>query len=87
MLSRLQINNLRKRLDQEMKLKRRYLLESPAENLRMRQLRETLADSLRTVSQNPTLDALLLDHETKKLNSSLHMVKTDPLRSLASSRK
>lgn len=77
-----QISNLRKRLDQEMKLKRRYLLESPAENLRIRQLRETLADSLRTVSQNPTLDALLLDHETKKLNSSLHLVKSDRLRSL-----
>lgn len=65
-----------------MKLKRKYLLESPTENLRLRQLRETLADSLKTVSQNPTLDALLLDHETKKLNSSLHLVKSDHIRSL-----
>lgn len=68
-----------------MRLKRRYLLESPSENLRMRQLRETLADSLRTVSENPTLDALLLDHETKKLNSSLHLVKSSHIRSLVPS--
>jgi rootletin len=37
----------------------------------MQQLRQALGDSLRTVSQDPSLDALLLEHEARKLDTTL----------------
>lgn len=37
----------------------------------MQQLRQALGDSLRTVAQDPSLDALLLEHEARKLDSTL----------------
>lgn len=37
----------------------------------MQQLRQALGDSLRTVSQDPSVDALLLEHEARKLDNTL----------------
>jgi rootletin len=37
----------------------------------MQQLRQALGDSLRTVSQDPSLDALLLEHEARKLDTTV----------------
>lgn len=37
----------------------------------MQQLREALGDSLRTVSQDPTLDPDLLEQETRKLDTTM----------------
>jgi len=37
----------------------------------MQQLRQALGDSLRTVAQDPSLDAVLLEHEARKLDSTV----------------
>lgn len=62
---------LRDQLNQEIKRRQMYVLRSSRTGREMQQLRQTLGDSLRTVSQDPTLDALLLEHETRKLDNTL----------------
>lgn len=66
-----QISLLRDQLNQEIKRRQQYVLRSTRAGREMQQLRQALGDSLRTVSQDPSLDALLLEHEARKLDSTL----------------
>jgi len=67
----LQIQLLREQLNQEVKRRQLYVLRSSRTGREMQQLRQALGDSLRTVSQDPSLDALLLEHEARKLDTTL----------------
>lgn len=62
---------LRDQLNQEIKRRQQYVLRSTRAGREMNQLRQALGDSLRTVSQDPSLDALLLEHEARKLDTTL----------------
>ncbi|KAJ8974641.1 hypothetical protein NQ317_019876 [Molorchus minor] len=66
-----QVTLLREQLNQEIKRRQQYVLRSTKAGREMQQLRQALGDSLRTVSQDPSLDALLLEHEARKLDSTL----------------
>lgn len=48
-----------------------YIMRSARAGQEMAQLRSALGDSLRTVCQEPSVDAGLLEHETRKLDSTL----------------
>lgn len=63
--------SLREQLNQEIKRRQQYVFRSSKAGREMQQLRQTLGDSLRTVSQDPSLDALLLEHEARKLDDNL----------------
>lgn len=62
---------LREQLNQEVKRRQMYLLRSARAGREMQQIRQALGDSLRTVAQDPSLDADLLEHETRRLDSTL----------------
>lgn len=47
------------------------MLRSTKAGREMAQLRQALGDSLRTVSQDPAVDALLLEHEARKLDDNI----------------
>ncbi|XP_020278588.1 rootletin isoform X2 [Pseudomyrmex gracilis] len=66
-----QIQLLREQLNQEIKRRQLYVLRSTRAGREMQQLRQALGDSLRTVAQDPSLDAVLLEHEARKLDSTL----------------
>lgn len=66
-----QITLLRDQLNQEIKRRQQYVLRSTRAGREMQQLRQALGDSLRTVSQDPSLDALMLEHEARKLDNTL----------------
>ncbi|XP_063909729.1 rootletin isoform X3 [Zophobas morio] len=66
-----QVTLLREQLNQEIKRRQQYVLRSTKAGREMQQLRQALGDSLRTVSQDPSLDALLLEHEARKLDNTL----------------
>jgi rootletin len=66
-----QIQLLKEQLNQELERRRLYILRSSRAGREMQQLRQTLDDSLRTVEQDPSLDAVLLEHEARKLDSAL----------------
>lgn len=66
-----QVTLLREQLNQEIKRRQQYVLRSSKAGREMQQLRQALGDSLRTVSQDPSLDALLLEHEARKLDSNI----------------
>uniref|UniRef100_A0A6P7GY35 Rootletin isoform X1 n=2 Tax=Diabrotica virgifera virgifera TaxID=50390 RepID=A0A6P7GY35_DIAVI len=66
-----QITLLREQLNQEIKRRQQYVMRSSKAGREMQQLRQALGDSLRTVSQDPSLDALLLEHEARKLDNTL----------------
>ncbi|XP_043473527.1 rootletin isoform X3 [Leptopilina heterotoma] len=66
-----QIQLLRDQLNQEIKRRQLYVYRSTQAGREMQQLRQALGDSLRTVSQDPSLDAVLLEHEARKLDSTL----------------
>ncbi|XP_071554708.1 uncharacterized protein Root isoform X2 [Temnothorax nylanderi] len=66
-----QIQLLREQLNQEIKRRQLYVLRSSRAGREMQQLRQALGDSLRTVAQDPSLDAVLLEHEARKLDSTL----------------
>ncbi|VEN46754.1 unnamed protein product [Callosobruchus maculatus] len=66
-----QVSLLREQLNQEIKRRQQYLLRSSKTDREMQQLRQTLGESLRTVSQDPSLDALLLEHEARRLDNTL----------------
>lgn len=56
---------LREQLAQEAKRRQMYILRSSRVGREMHQLRQTLGDSLRHVSQEP-LDPALLESETRR---------------------
>lgn len=62
---------LREQLNQEIKRRQQYVMRSSKAGREMQQLRQALGDSLRTVSQDPSVDALLLEHEARKLDNTL----------------
>lgn len=62
---------LREQLNEEVKRRQLYIMRSTRAGQEMQQLRHALGESLRTVSQEPSLDAGLLEHETRKLDSQL----------------
>ncbi|XP_048516967.1 rootletin [Dendroctonus ponderosae] len=66
-----QVKLLREQLNEEIKRRQQYVLRSTKAGREMQQLRQALGDSLRTVSQDPSLDALLLEHEARKLDNTL----------------
>lgn len=66
-----QLTMLREQLNQEIKRRQQYVLRSTKAGREMQQLRQALGDSLRTVSQDPSLDALLLEHEARKLDDNI----------------
>ncbi|CAH1181054.1 unnamed protein product [Phyllotreta striolata] len=66
-----QVTLLRDQLNQEIKRRQQYVMRSSKAGREMQQLRQALGDSLRTVSQDPSLDALLLEHEARKLDNTL----------------
>lgn len=61
-----QISLLKEQLAQEAKRRQMYVLRSTKASREMQQLRQTLGDSLRHVSQEP-IDAMLLEHEARRL--------------------
>ncbi|CAD6231744.1 GSCOCG00001565001-RA-CDS [Cotesia congregata] len=66
-----QIQLLREQLSQEIKRRQLYVLRSTRAGREMQHLRQALGDSLKTVSQDPSLDAVLLEHEARKLDSTV----------------
>uniref|UniRef100_A0ABD2WUT6 Rootletin-like coiled-coil domain-containing protein n=1 Tax=Trichogramma kaykai TaxID=54128 RepID=A0ABD2WUT6_9HYME len=66
-----QIHALREQLNQEIKRRQLYVLRSSRAGREMQQIRQALGDSLRTVSQDPSLDAVLLEHEARKLDCTM----------------
>lgn len=67
----MQIQLLREQLNQEIKRRQLYVLRSSRAGREMQHIRQALGDSLRTVSQDPSLDALLLEHEARKLDTTV----------------
>ncbi|XP_034942532.1 rootletin isoform X2 [Chelonus insularis] len=66
-----QIHELRDKLNQEIKRRQSYVLRSSRAGREMEHLRKALGDSLRTVAQDPSLDAVLLEHESRKLDTTV----------------
>ncbi|KAK6626450.1 hypothetical protein RUM44_008923 [Polyplax serrata] len=66
-----QIQLLREQLNQEVKRRQMYVLRSSRAGREMQQLRQALGDSLRTVAQDPALDPVLLEQETRKLDTTV----------------
>lgn len=66
-----QIQLLREQLNQEVKRRQLYVLRSSRAGREMQQIRQALGDSLRTVSQDPQLDSLLLEQEARKLDTTM----------------
>ncbi|XP_066156628.1 rootletin isoform X1 [Euwallacea fornicatus] len=73
-----QIKLLRDQLNEEIKRRQQYVLRSTKAGREMQQLRQALGDSLRTVSQDPSVDALLLEHEARKLDNTLSSTSSLP---------
>ncbi|PIK36534.1 putative rootletin isoform X2 [Apostichopus japonicus] len=67
-----QNNILRDQLEKEMKKRQSYINLSSKTTDEIQDLRQMLSDSLHNVSRDPTLDPLLLEHETKKLDDSFN---------------
>lgn len=61
---------LREQLNEEVKRRQLYIMRTSRTGQEMQQLRQALGDSLRSVSQDP-LDPGLLEHEARKLDSTL----------------
>ncbi len=62
---------LKDQLNAEIKKRQLYILRTAKAGEEIREIRQSLDESLRTVSRDPTLDALLLEQEARKLDSSL----------------
>ncbi|CAG9769436.1 unnamed protein product [Ceutorhynchus assimilis] len=80
-----QVKLLREQLNEEIKRRQQYVLRSTKAGREMQQLRQALGDSLRTVSQDPSLDALLLEHEARKLDNMSTTASLPPALGLPSS--
>uniref|UniRef100_A0A8D8VW00 Rootletin n=1 Tax=Cacopsylla melanoneura TaxID=428564 RepID=A0A8D8VW00_9HEMI len=65
-----QIQMLREQLNSEIKRRQLYIYRDTRAGKEMQQLRQALGDSLRTVAQDPSVDALLLEHEANKLDTT-----------------
>lgn len=65
------VRSLREQLNEEVRRRQLYIMRTSRTGQEMQQLRQALGESLRTVSQDPSLDAGVLEHETRKLDSTL----------------
>ena len=63
----LQVSTLKDQLSQEMKKRQEFISRSARAGDDINDLRNMLGSSLGNVARDPSLDPLLLDHETKKL--------------------
>ncbi|XP_063827112.1 rootletin [Ostrinia nubilalis] len=66
-----QAAQLRAQLSAEIRRRQAYVARSGRAARDVQRLRSALGDSLRTVSQDPALDCYTLEHETRKLDSTL----------------
>lgn len=66
-----QVRMLREQLNEEVKRRQLYIMRTSRTGQEMQHLRHALSDSLRAVSQEPSLDAGMLEHEARKLDSTL----------------
>ncbi|XP_073992313.1 ciliary rootlet coiled-coil, rootletin isoform X3 [Rhodnius prolixus] len=74
-----QIKMLRDQLNQEVKRRQMFILRSGQTGREVQQLHRALDTSLRNVSQDPGLDAYALESETRKLDTSLATVGSQPI--------
>lgn len=70
---------LRDQLNQEVKRRQMFILRSGQTGREVQQLHRALDTSLRNVSQDPGLDAYALESETRKLDTSLATVGSQPI--------
>ncbi|KAJ0177971.1 hypothetical protein K1T71_006844 [Dendrolimus kikuchii] len=66
-----QAAQLRTQLSAEIRRRQAYVARSGRASRDVQRLRSALGDSLRTVSQDPALDSYTLEHEARKLDSTL----------------
>nr|XP_049693246.1 rootletin isoform X1 [Helicoverpa armigera] len=66
-----QASQLRSQLTAEIRRRQAYIARSGRAARDVQRLRSALGDSLRTVSQDPALDSYTLEHEARKLDSTL----------------
>ncbi|CAH0723529.1 unnamed protein product, partial [Brenthis ino] len=66
-----QLSQLRTQLSAEIRRRQAYVARSGRAARDVQRLRSALGDSLRTVSQDPALDSYTLEHEARKLDSTL----------------
>ncbi|CAK1541264.1 unnamed protein product [Leptosia nina] len=66
-----QISQLRSQMSAEIRRRQSYVARSGRAARDMQRLRTALGDSLRTVSQDPALDSYTLEHEARKLDTTL----------------
>ncbi|XP_039750865.1 rootletin [Pararge aegeria] len=66
-----QLSQLRSQLSAEIRRRQTYIARSGRAARDVQGLRSALRDSLRTVSQDPALDSYTLEHEARKLDSTL----------------
>ncbi|KAM3959769.1 LOW QUALITY PROTEIN: ciliary rootlet coiled-coil, rootletin [Aphomia sociella] len=66
-----QASQLRAQLSAEVRRRQAYVSRSGRAARDVQRLRAALGDSLRTVSQDPALDSYTLEHEARKLDSTL----------------
>lgn len=66
-----QVATLKDQLSQEMHKRQQYISRSSRTGDEIRLLRSSLDDSLTAVLRDPTLDPMLLEHQTKKLDDTL----------------
>lgn len=71
---------MRDQLNQEIKRRQMYVMRSSRMGQEAQQLRQVLGDSLSRVSQDPSLDAGMLQHETRKLDTSVAPLALPPPR-------
>jgi len=68
-----QISTLKDQLSQEMRKRQQYISRSARAGDEISHIRNILDGSLTNVSRDPNLDAMLLEHEAKKLDDSLDL--------------
>nr|KAG5692081.1 hypothetical protein BaRGS_021513 [Batillaria attramentaria] len=66
-----QIHTLKDQLSQELRRRQQYISKSARAGDDIRDLRSVLDNSLATVGRDASLDPILLEHETRKLDESL----------------
>lgn len=69
----LQIHTLKDQLSQELRRRQQYFTKSARAGDEIRDIRSILDNSLSTVGRDPSLDPLLLEHESRKLDESLDL--------------
>nr|XP_054768289.1 uncharacterized protein LOC129275835 [Lytechinus pictus] len=66
-----QNSTLKDQMQREVKKRQQYISMSSKTNDEIQDLRNMLSESLHSVSRDPTLDPVLLEHETRKLDESM----------------